>query len=88
MEQDYRQAALRQLLDLAAANGYVTFDDRKMKLEREKKNPPGFQRFVAPDGSSAHPAGFEPTACRLGAGTRRFPRSSFEASQRPGRLDF
>ncbi len=27
MEQDYRQAALRQLLDLAAANGYVTFDD-------------------------------------------------------------
>ena len=38
-----------------------------MKLEWEKeKNPPGFQRFVAPDGSSAHPAGFEPTACRLG----------------------
>jgi hypothetical protein len=30
-----------------------------MKLEREKKNPPGFQRFVAPDGSSAHPAGFD-----------------------------
>ena len=30
-----------------------------MKLEREKENPPGFQRFVAPDGSSAHPAGFE-----------------------------
>ena len=25
----------------------------------EKKNPSGFQRFVAPDGSSAHPAGFE-----------------------------
>ena len=30
-----------------------------MKLEREKQNPPGFQRFVAPDGSSAHPAGFD-----------------------------
>lgn len=28
MEQDYRQVALRQLLDLAATNGYVTFDDK------------------------------------------------------------
>jgi hypothetical protein len=59
-----------------------------MKLEREKKNPPGFQRFVAPDGSSAHPAGFEPTACRLGEQKRRFPRNSTEVRRNPGRLDF
>ena len=38
----------------------------------EMKNPPGFQWLVVPDGSSAHPAGFEPTACRLGDENRAF----------------
>ena len=37
-------------------------------LEWGKEKSVRFQRFVAPDGSSAHPAGFEPTACRLGGG--------------------
>ena len=52
------------------------------------KNRQDFQRLTVPDGSSAHPAGFEPTACRLGDQKGGISRSSAEVCQHPGRLDF
>ena len=33
--------------------------------KKKKRNPPD---HLVPSGFSAHPAGFEPTACRLGGG--------------------
>ena len=38
--------------------------------------------------SMAHPAGFEPTACRLGVGEIGFFRSSAKVCEVPGRLIF
>ena len=59
------------------------------KNEKEKeKTRPDLQRFVVPGGFFAHPAGFEPTACRLGDKKKRFLRISVEILESPGRLDF
>ena len=38
----------------------------KKDARRNRKIRQDLQRFVVPGGSSAHPAGFEPMACRLG----------------------
>ena len=43
--------------------------------KKKKRNPPD---HLVPSGFSAHPAGFEPTACRLGVFVGRVPWRSPE----------
>jgi hypothetical protein len=43
--------------------------------KKKKRNPPD---HLVPSGFSAHPAGFEPTACRLGVFVGRVPWRSSE----------